>query len=83
MKPANNGEKKMLLPEHILRTIGPEESRQFVRPNLTHVGTVAGVRFYEHPIHGDESPLIAKFNGDWVATFFWEIEDAHAEFYFE
>lgn len=33
--------------------------RHFLSWSPTLIGTVAGVRFYEHPIDGDESPLLA------------------------
>ena len=32
-----------------------------------------GVRFYEHPTQGDESPLLAKVGGDVVLTDAWEV----------
>ncbi len=33
--------------------------KDFLASNPTHVGTVADIRFYECPVRGDESPLIA------------------------
>lgn len=33
--------------------------KDFLASNPNYVGTVADIRFYECPVHGDESPLIA------------------------
>lgn len=44
--------------------------------SATHLFTVAGVRFFEHPIYGDESPLLASVNGDMIHTDFWERPEA-------
>ncbi|EHA1078713.1 hypothetical protein FG297_22540 [Vibrio alginolyticus] len=33
--------------------------KDFLASNPNHVGTVANIRFYECPVRGDESPLIA------------------------
>lgn len=41
--------------------------------NPTLIGIVAGVRFYEHPIQGDESPLIADTGTEIGLTDFWEL----------
>ena len=39
-----------------------------------YIGTGAdGVRFYEHPTQGDESPLLAKIAGNVVLTDMWEV----------
>lgn len=43
--------------------------------NPTHIGTVGNVRFYEHPIHGDESPLIAETKTEFGLTDFWELPE--------
>ena len=32
---------------------------KFMKKNPTLIGTVAGVKFYEHPVYGDEHPLLA------------------------
>jgi hypothetical protein len=41
-----------------------------------HAGTVAGVKFYEHPTKGDESPLIADVSGGkFGISSFWEVPD--------
>ena len=41
----------------------------------TYLFTVGGVSFYEHGEYGDEHPLMAKVNGVWVSTFFWDKPD--------
>jgi hypothetical protein len=37
------------------------------------IGIVRGVKFYEHPIFGDESPLVAIMGDKCGLTDFWEI----------
>jgi hypothetical protein len=38
------------------------------------IGIVAGIKFYEHPRKGDESPLIADDGvGNFGLTDFWEV----------
>ena len=39
------------------------------------IGVVAGIRFYEHPAYGDESPLIADTGTEFGLTDFWELPD--------
>ena len=41
--------------------------------NPTHMGTVMGVRFFEHPSHGDEAPMFACIDGDWYLSTCYEI----------
>lgn len=41
--------------------------------NPEHLGTVAGIKFYEHPIYGDESPIIADTGTEFGVTDFWEV----------
>lgn len=49
---------------------------RFWDSNPTLIGTVAGVRFYEHPQFGDEYPLIAVLpGGDVGLSCFWEVPD--------
>jgi len=38
-----------------------------------YVGVVAGVRFYEHPTRGDESPLMVLRDGRLVPSPYWEL----------
>ena len=40
------------------------------------IGTTCGIRFYEHPIYGDEAPLVVMVSGVMVETDFWEVPDA-------
>ena len=40
--------------------------------NPTRIATVMGIKFYEHPTYGDESPLLAIVNGKVKRTDFWE-----------
>ncbi len=41
----------------------------------TYLFTVAGISLYEHPTLGDEHPLLAKHNGKYVSTDFWDKPD--------
>ena len=42
----------------------------------THIGTVCGVPFYEHPTLGDESPLLyITADGRAKLSDFWELPD--------
>lgn len=41
----------------------------------TYLFTVAGISLYEHPTLGDDHPLLAKHNGKYIATDFWEKPD--------
>jgi len=51
-----------------------EKGSEYIeRCNPDYIGTVAGVRFHEHPTFGDEAPLIAKIDGRWVKTCFYEL----------
>lgn len=43
--------------------------------NPTLIGIVNGVRFYEHPIYGDESTLIASKGDMFGISDFWELPD--------
>lgn len=36
-----------------------------INQELNHKKTVDGVRYYEHPFHGDSAPLIVKHKGAW------------------
>lgn len=40
-----------------------------------YIGTVAGIKFYEHPTRGDESPLMILKDGKLVRSPFWELPD--------
>ena len=39
--------------------------------------TVGGVSFYEHPTLGDEHPLLAKHNGKFINTDFYDRPDQY------
>lgn len=45
------------------------------RETATLIGMVAGVKYYENPIRGDEAPLMIKVGGKLVGTEFWELSD--------
>ena len=40
-----------------------------------YIGQVDQYRFYEHPVYGDESPLIAYStkSGNWGSSHWWEL----------
>lgn len=42
----------------------------------TLIGIVAGVKYYENPVFGDEAPLMVKVNGELIETDYWELCDA-------
>ena len=53
-----------------------ESARKFINRGPTMIGIVRAVRFYEHPIEGDESPLVAIFpNGTIRRSPFWDMPD--------
>ena len=56
-----------------IRTYTAQASARITALNPTHIGTVAGIRFFEHPTKGDESPMIVKSNGIWHLTDFWDM----------
>ena len=42
----------------------------------TYIGCMGKRRFYEHPVYGDESPMIERVGKDsFVTTDFWDLED--------
>lgn len=43
----------------------------------TYLFTVGGVAFYEHGEYGDEHSLLAKINGEFVVTDFWDRPDSY------
>ena len=43
----------------------------------TYLFTVGGVAFYEHGEYGDEHSLLAKINGKFVVTDFWDRPDSY------
>lgn len=43
------------------------------RVTLTYIGMIEGIRYFEHPIYGDESPLICIINGTWYQSEDWEV----------
>ena len=51
---------------------------QFLALKPEYIGTVAGVRFFEHPEHGDDAPLVAVTRqGKLVAdSGHWELPDS-------
>ena len=46
---------------------------KFMRRNPELIGTVAGIQFYEHPIMGDECPLVAIQGEHCGLTEFYEL----------
>lgn len=57
----------------IEKTYTPESSKRITKAKPTLIGHVAGTDFYEHPILGDESPMIARYKGTWCLTCFWDL----------
>ena len=51
-----------------------DKAKSFLAKGPTLIGTLAGVRYYEHPTRGDEAPLIAiGHDGRVRKTGFWEM----------
>jgi hypothetical protein len=51
-----------------------EKASKFMSKKPTHVGTVLGYRFYEHPDYGDETTLkVITPLGKIKSTSFWDI----------
>ena len=48
-------------------------ANKFLAKNPYFVGEVAGVKFYEHPTLGDESPLVSIKDGVLKHTEFYEL----------
>ena len=59
----------------IIKRYNPEK---FFNRNPTLLGSVSGIHFYEHPVYGDESPLVAKLpDGTVGLTCHWEVPAEH------
>lgn len=65
----------LLTNDMITKVYGPKAQELISKDTPTLIGVVAGIRFFENPRLGDEAPLIAKHNGKWVSTCFWEIPE--------
>lgn len=62
----------MLTRRKLVKVYGPDLS--WWQDHATLIGTVSGIRFYEHPYLGDEAPLIAVLpDGTMGDTDFWEL----------
>lgn len=56
--------------------VRPLSREKVLAKTPTLVGVVAGIRFYEHPTRGDESPLIADAGPEGFGlTDHWELPD--------
>ena len=58
-----------------MKITGPKTSARWNETEMTYIGAVNGVSFYEHPTQGDEAPLVI-FQANisrWVITDFWEV----------
>lgn len=54
-----------------------EAAKEFLDSNPSHMATVYGYRFYEHPVYGDEAPLCVvtpsgRLLPPWEADF-WDV----------
>jgi hypothetical protein len=57
-----------------------ENAQNFLSHNPTELCSVAGVRFYEHPLRGDNAPIYAvTAAGKLVNTGFWDCGDFDAD----
>jgi hypothetical protein len=56
-----------------------DETRIWNTLKPTHIGTVMGIKFHEHPELGDESELITYDDEleRWVVTQFWDLPELH------
>ena len=54
-----------------------DKAKAFLAKQPTHIGTVSGYDFYEHPTKGDESPLmVITPDGKVHATYEWELPES-------
>ena len=49
------------------------EGKAIAEAKPTFIGKLDGLRYFEHPFYGDESPLIVIINGTWYLSTEWEI----------
>lgn len=61
--------------EHAMLIYRKFNREKFLGDNPTLIGVVAGIKFYEHPKKGDESPLIADTGTEIGLTDFWELPE--------
>lgn len=45
--------------------------------DFTPIGTIAGRRFYEHPIHGDEAGVLMEYAGKFFQLDYYEVPDKY------
>tara|TARA_R110000851_G_scaffold138443_1_gene275083 strand:- start:600 stop:812 length:213 start_codon:yes stop_codon:yes gene_type:complete len=56
-------------------------AQKFLAQKPTLIVTVGGNKFYEHPVLGDEAPLICiTHDGRKKKTDFWDADAAHEDF---
>lgn len=60
----------------IAHTYGEKTQDKITAEKPFFIGRVAGFSFYEHPIMGDETTMLVKFDGVWYLSDQWEIVDA-------
>ena len=54
---------------------------QFLAKKPYFMASIGGAGLYEHPIHGDEAPIMAVFkDGRVIETDFYELDDIDAEY---
>ena len=55
--------------------------KQEVIESCTFMGSMCGLRYYEHPVYGDESPVIVvKGNIAWMTDFYDQYNETDAEY---
>ena len=53
-----------------------DNAKKFKEHNPTYIGTMAGHKYYEDPIYGDEAPLkVITPEGELKTSIWWEMPD--------
>lgn len=71
----NNGRKPLVMRLYCTDN-KPKGDQNMKNEKATLIGIVAGVKYYENPVLGDEAPLMVKVNGELIETDYWELSDA-------
>lgn len=66
---------RKLYPDEIMTVCGPKSCARIDEANPTKIGVVNGIAFFECPFAGDEGPLLARQQGRWVRTTYWELPE--------
>lgn len=62
-----------------MHTFTEDAAKRFLAQNPTHLATVRGVMFYEHPTRGGDAPICAIVEGKLVVTDAWDCGDLEGD----